>query len=134
MFSELFIFLFNVFFIEFYCFFVFYIAKKDCEPCATHERLTTILREDFQQSLDAVVVKAVNSQLTRLYSPGKEPALVFFRHGVPLLYDGPLNEDSVLQLFQQNKDPSVKELSDETFEHLTQASSGATTGDWFVML
>ncbi|XP_055697737.1 thioredoxin domain-containing protein [Phlebotomus papatasi] len=108
-------------------------TKKDCEPCATHERLTTILREDFQQSLDAVVVKAVNSQLTRLYSPGKEPALVFFRHGVPLLYDGPLNEDSVLQLFQQNKDPSVKELSDETFEHLTQASSGATTGDWFIM-
>lgn len=24
------------------------------------------------------------------------------------------------------------ELSDETFEHLTQASTGATTGDWFI--
>ncbi|XP_055679626.1 thioredoxin domain-containing protein [Lutzomyia longipalpis] len=108
-------------------------SKKDCEACATYERLTTILQEDFQHSLDAVVVKAVNSQLTRLYSPGKEPALVFFRHGVPLLYDGPLNEDAILQQFQQNKDPSVKELTDETFEHLTQASSGATTGDWFIM-
>ena len=26
----------------------------------------------------------------------------------------------------------VVELTDTTFEHLTQASTGATTGDWFV--
>lgn len=39
-------------------------------------------------TLNAWVVKAVSSQLVRLYSPNKEPALVFFRHGVPLLYDG----------------------------------------------
>lgn len=39
-------------------------------------------------TLNAWVVKAVNSQLVRLYNPNKEPALVFFRHGVPLLYDG----------------------------------------------
>lgn len=36
--------------------------------------------------------------------------------------------------FTENKAPTVKELTDDTFEHLTQASSGATTGDWFVML
>jgi hypothetical protein len=46
------------------------------------------IREDLVDSLNAWVVKAVNSQLVRLYSPSKEPALVFFRHGVPLLYDG----------------------------------------------
>ncbi|GAB0097719.1 Thioredoxin domain-containing protein [Sergentomyia squamirostris] len=108
-------------------------SKKDCETCKLYEKLTTVLLEDFQQSLGAAVVQAINSQLTRLYSPGKEPALVFFRHGVPLLYDGPMNVESILELFQQNKDPVVKELSDETFEHLTQASSGATTGDWFIM-
>jgi hypothetical protein len=39
-------------------------------------------------TLNAWVVKAVNSQLVRLYSPNKEPALVFFRHGIPLLYEG----------------------------------------------
>lgn len=72
--------------------------------------------------------------MTRLYSPTKEPAVVFFRHGVPLLYDGPINEDALIGKFVQNKDPNVKELSDENFEHLTQASSGATTGDWFIML
>jgi hypothetical protein len=27
---------------------------------------------------------------------------------------------------------AVVELTDATFEHLTQASSGSTTGDWFI--
>lgn len=69
-------------------------------------------------------MKAFNSQLVRLYSPTKEPALVFFRHGVPLLYDGPLNDDAIIEKFSANKEPTVKELSDENFEHLTQASTG----------
>lgn len=43
---------------------------------------------DLVDSLSAWVVKAIDSQLLRLYSPDKEPALVFFRHGMPLLYDG----------------------------------------------
>lgn len=46
------------------------------------------IREDLVDSLSAWVVKVVNSQMLRLYSPGKEPALVYFRHGIPLLYDG----------------------------------------------
>lgn len=33
-----------------------------------------------------------------------------------------------------NRDPIVKELNDNSFEHLTQASTGATTGDWFIKL
>ena len=28
----------------------------------------------------------------------------------------------------------TKTLTDDTFEHLTQAATGATTGDWFVVL
>lgn len=44
------------------------------------------------------------------------------------------SEDLILHTFVSNKDPVVKELNDETFEHLTQAATGATTGDWFVML
>lgn len=39
-------------------------------------------------SLSIGVVEAIDSQLLRVYSDDKEPALVFFRHGVPLLYDG----------------------------------------------
>lgn len=76
----------------------------------------------------------MNSHLVRLYKPSKEPALVFFRHGVPLLYDGPVTADEILEKFDQNRVPVVKELTDDSFEHLTQASTGATTGDWFVQL
>jgi len=31
------------------------------------------------------------------------------------------------------KDTYVRELTDASFEHLTQAATGATTGDWFIM-
>lgn len=67
---------------------VFFSAKKDCEICDRHEDVLFHIREDLVDSLNAWVVKCVNSQLVRIYSPNKEPALVFFRHGVPLLYDG----------------------------------------------
>uniref|UniRef100_A0A1B6JFG7 Thioredoxin domain-containing protein n=1 Tax=Homalodisca liturata TaxID=320908 RepID=A0A1B6JFG7_9HEMI len=43
------------------------------------------------------------------------------------------DEDLLLHTIVENQEPVVRELSDDTFEHLTQASSGATTGDWFVM-
>lgn len=46
------------------------------------------MREDLVDSLSAWVVKATNSQLLHLFSPEKEPVLVFFRHGNPLLYTG----------------------------------------------
>jgi hypothetical protein len=50
------------------------------------------------------------------------------------LYDGDeTSENEIYELFNGNKDPLVKELSDENFEHLTQASSGSTTGDWLIM-
>ncbi|PNF30252.1 hypothetical protein B7P43_G01228 [Cryptotermes secundus] len=108
-------------------------TKRDCEQCDNFENELIHLREDLVDTLNAWVVKAVSSQLVRLYNPNKEPALVFFRHGIPLLYEGPANDELILHTFTENKEPIVRELSDDNFEHLTQASSGATTGDWFVM-
>lgn len=108
-------------------------SKKDCETCDKLEDVLGNLKQEINDNLEAKVVKATGSQMVRLYSPTKEPAVVFFRHGVPFLYDGAANEDAMIGKLIQNKDPNVKELSDENFEHLTQASSGATTGDWFIM-
>ncbi|KAJ8953028.1 hypothetical protein NQ314_007402 [Rhamnusium bicolor] len=108
-------------------------SRKYCESCDNYENELTILREDLVETLNAWVVKVEDSQMTRLYSPEKEPVLVFFRHGIPLLYDGPLNDELILHMFSNNKEPVTKELTDETFEHLTQAATGATTGDWFIM-
>lgn len=64
------------------------LARRDCESCDNVENTLIPVREDLVETLNAWVVKAVDSQMTRLYSPTKEPALVFFRHGIPLLYDG----------------------------------------------
>lgn len=108
-------------------------SRKYCDNCGKYETELTNLREDLVETLNAWVVKVEDSQMTRLYTPDPEPALVFFRHGIPLLYHGPLNDELILHTFTSNKDPVAKELTDETFEHLTQAATGATTGDWFVM-
>ena len=35
---------------------------------------------------------------------------------------------------EMNKDVSSQVLDNANFEHLTQAATGATTGDWFIML
>ncbi|CAH0394738.1 unnamed protein product [Bemisia tabaci] len=109
-------------------------VKKNCgSPCEKYENEILKIREDLVDSLNAWVVKVEDSQLLRLYSPESEPQLVFVRHGVPLLYDDEIIDDLILHTFTYNKDPAVKELNDDNFEHLTQAASGATTGDWFVM-
>lgn len=92
------------------------------------------LRSDFENILQSKAVKVINSQLTRLYSSAKEPVLVFFRNGSPLLYDGAIDGNEIFMKFNENRQSAVHELTDENFEHLTQASTGATTGDWFVLL
>ena len=109
------------------------LAKPNCPECLAYEQHMLTLKGDLLENLKAETLSAVDSQLVRLYSPKKEPALVFFRHGVPLLYDGPVAEAEIYDLFNANRDPVVKELSDTNFEHLTQASSGSTTGDWLIM-
>lgn len=45
-----------------------------------------------------------------------------------------INDELLINMVLNNRDPIVKELDDNSFEHLTQASTGATTGDWFIKL
>nr|CAH0107206.1 unnamed protein product [Daphnia galeata] len=109
---------------------------ESCQGCDELETQLSSLREDLVDSLNAWVVKAVSSSLISNFTTGKDsvkPLVVYFRHSVPLLYDGPLNDDVMLDTFVQNKELAVNHLNDDSFEHLTQAASGATTGDWFVM-
>lgn len=93
------------------------------------------LREEIESTLDAKVLKLENSQLQRVYDFKKqEAALLFLRKGVGLLYprDGRDSADDIFDFFNDNREPIVKELDDSNFEHLTQASTGSTTGDWLV--
>jgi len=67
---------------------ILFAARKDCPECENYEKELIQLREDLVDSLSAWIVKVVDSQLLHLYSSDKEPILLFFRHGLPLLYDG----------------------------------------------
>lgn len=51
-----------------------------------------------------------------------------------MLSAGDVDEELILHTFSSSKEPAVRELSDDNFEHLTQAATGATTGDWLIML
>lgn len=53
---------------------------------------------------------------------------------LPINILGQPNEEEILHTFATNKEPISRELTDENFEHLTQAATGSTTGDWFIML
>ncbi|KAH8256506.1 hypothetical protein KR032_012293 [Drosophila birchii] len=106
--------------------------KNNCKRCFEYENVVSKIHPQLKETLSAIVVQSVDSNLVSIYDPSKEPALVFFRRGIPILYHGEVNEDEILDFFNDNLEPAVKELSDDNFEHLTQASTGATTGDWFV--
>jgi Thioredoxin len=93
------------------------------------------LREEFESTFDGQVFKLENSQLQRIYDFQKgDAALVFLRKGVGILYpaDGRDSPEEIFEFFNDNREPIVKELDDNNFEHLTQASTGSTTGDWLV--
>jgi len=108
----------------------------NAESCEEFESELASIREDFIDTNqgDGWLVKLINSQILNRYTPlDSEPVTVMFRNGLPVLYDGPANGEVILDTLVAYKEQSVKELTDTTFEHLTQAASGATTGDWLVL-
>jgi len=71
----------------FWC--IYTIALKECEKCKKYEETLTQIREELVDSLNAWVVKVEGSNLVHIYNPAKEPTLVMFRHGIPLLVPEP---------------------------------------------
>jgi len=111
-------------------------TDKNEESCEDFEGELGSIREDFIDMMqgDGWLVKLVNSNLVSQFTPKHDaPVTVMFRRQLPVLYDGPANGDVMIETFMHYKEASVKELTDSSFEHLTQASSGATTGDWLVL-
>jgi len=63
------------------------------------------------------------------------PQLVLFLGNIPFKYDktNKYDPDDILDWVEEAKLTPLPELNDETFEHLTQLSTGATTGDWLLL-
>lgn len=42
--------------------------------------------------------------------------------------------DSIREWFGETRQRVTRSLDDKSFEHDTQAATGSTTGDWFILL
>uniref|UniRef100_A0A0P4WMG4 Thioredoxin domain-containing protein n=1 Tax=Scylla olivacea TaxID=85551 RepID=A0A0P4WMG4_SCYOL len=109
----------------------------DCTGrCEELEDTLASIREDVVEALNAWVVRTYSPTLSTEYglNTKKTGDIIFVRKGVPLLYSGPADDDEyLLHYLITNPESSIHTLTDVNFEHLTQAATGATTGDWLVM-
>ncbi|XP_065578951.1 uncharacterized protein LOC136039286 isoform X4 [Artemia franciscana] len=87
--------------------------KQNCKSCEqVLQELENI--DDECDRYGIQMVKIMDTQLAKRYGIKTFPALVYFRNGNPLLYDGDLrNEDSVFEWLQ---DDDNRELADEIEE------------------
>uniref|UniRef100_A0A0K2UE52 Protein disulfideisomerase A4like [Apis florea] n=1 Tax=Lepeophtheirus salmonis TaxID=72036 RepID=A0A0K2UE52_LEPSM len=101
----------------------------------TLENELSAIREDLVDSLNAWVVKLEDDDLKKEIDPhvGSDSMIVFYRKGVPVIYKGAASDEELLETLIAHKDKCSRDLTDTSFEHLTQAATGATTGDWFVL-
>jgi len=96
---------------------------------ALEERLLAI-RAELAEAVGAWVVR---SDTAKWDLP--DNTIVFVRAGAPLVHtpaEGDSSDDTLDALLAGTKS-RVLALNDETFEHDTQATSGATTGDWLLV-
>ncbi|KAK3764456.1 hypothetical protein RRG08_020364 [Elysia crispata] len=103
-----------------------------CDLCAQAlEEFTTILGQPEIPS-DVELGKSEDHAVLALLATAKLPAIIFLRDKSYVMYDGEIEVESMLHWIPLAAEMAVKSLGDESFEHLTQASTGATTGDWLV--
>jgi len=89
-----------------------------------------------------VAVASTESALVTSHRLDAAPAVLYARKNqfgdtyvtqfVGDMNDADLDEMYVTMWARDNSISFLRDLTEETFEHLTQASSGATTGDWLV--
>lgn len=113
-------------------------STKDCDAeCKGNLQLLQGMQETLS-IFDVKVYSMQNSKLLRPYGSKDKQAdnkLFFYRFSVPLLYEATeLQTEEVLEFVQlHNSIPYSRPLDDQGFEHQTQASTGSTTGDWFIL-
>jgi len=113
--------------------FVLVLFSDESEASKNMETELAGVREDLVETINAWVVKAIDSKVIDLINPkAKLPQVVFFRRTIPVIYDGAANEDDIHETIMAYKEPCVRDLTDTSFEHQTQAATGATTGDWLI--
>nr|XP_022308564.1 uncharacterized protein LOC111114518 isoform X2 [Crassostrea virginica] len=106
-------------------------GNKESTKAAT-TAFTQISTPDLYDQ-DILKVRCGDQTLATSLGVRSYPQLVFYRSQVPALYDGDFATPSIQPWLEQAREVTLQTLDDTSFEHLTQASTGATTGDWLVI-
>lgn len=104
-----------------------------CTDCVEAEVLLGGMSKELEENLGVLVARLKEPALRSRYGVKKVPAMAYIRNNVTAMYDGKFEFDELYAWLQDNRFPATAELDDSSFEHLTQAATGATTGDWLVM-
>lgn len=130
---------------------------------AFHEKYSaSIFKDSPVHQLGLKIAKVIDSELILDFNLKPLPKILFYRDGVPIMFDGTsfvsslistlncsnsffywylnfppadhIEDQDIIIWMEQSRDSPVQILTDVSFEHLTQALSGATTGDWMIGL
>ncbi|GFT83354.1 thioredoxin domain-containing protein [Nephila pilipes] len=104
-----------------------------CTDCVEAEVLLGGMSKELEDNLGILVLRVKEPALKSRYGIKKVPALAFIRDNKTAIYDGQFEFEALYYWMQDNRQPLTTDLDDSNFEHLTQAATGATTGDWLVM-
>ncbi|GFR16419.1 thioredoxin domain-containing protein [Trichonephila clavata] len=104
-----------------------------CTECVEAEVLLGGMSKELEDNLAILVLRVKEQALKSRYGIKKVPALAFIRDNKTAIYDGQFEFDALYYWMQDNRQPLTVDLDDSNFEHLTQAATGATTGDWLVV-
>ncbi|XP_060574937.1 thioredoxin domain-containing protein-like [Ruditapes philippinarum] len=116
---------------------VLFKASGECPSCnKALEYLGRLPQPDLVQT-EILKRYVIDDRLADKLGALDYPSLVYYRNGYPALYNVKLSSSDdlpeLVEWLSQASDVATKDLFDDSFEHLTQASTGATTGDWFVL-
>ncbi|EEC01039.1 hypothetical protein ISCGN_004900 [Ixodes scapularis] len=105
-----------------------------CTECVEAEEILKAKAADLEDDFGVTTFKVTaRRDIEDRYGVTARPSIIFFRDGIPALYEGQYHPDSIIDWVAQTLEPATKALNDDTFEHLTQAATGATTGNWLVV-
>ncbi|KAK2154997.1 hypothetical protein LSH36_251g00060 [Paralvinella palmiformis] len=106
--------------------------EEECDDLV--EEINDLFRES-SQSFPGLEAALVNDPiLMKKYGVEFFPVLVLFKKSDPYFYtDTQVDSASIYLWLEQHRHSNVLTLNDKNFEHDTQATTGSTTGDWFIM-
>ena len=110
------------------------VSDEDLQQLNKFNELINEINESTSQQ-QIQIFGVPNQALTKKFVIAKFPRLIYYRDENYVVYDGEqIDADSLVNWIEEFLEKKTRRLNDNSFEHDTQASTGSTTGDWFVLL